>query len=109
LSNDIGDMSYGDRRRLFTRLLAKLITKAEELGYELAVCPDGREHKPNSLHFIGLAVDFDLYINGDYQKSTEAHRPLGEYWESLHPLCRWGGRFEEGDGNHYSVTYGGRR
>jgi hypothetical protein len=26
---------------------------------------------------------------------------LGEFWEGLHPLCRWGGRFN--DGNHYSI------
>jgi hypothetical protein len=36
---------------------------------------------------------------------TDVHRPLGEWWEKQHELCRWGGRF--GDGCHYSVAHRG--
>lgn len=61
----------------------------------------------NSLHELKLALDLDLFRDGNYLADTEAHRPLGEYWETLHPLCRWGGRW--GDGNHYSVEYQGRK
>lgn len=61
----------------------------------------------NSLHELGLAVDFDLYIDGKWQSRTEDHKAIGEYWESLDPECCWGGRF--GDGNHYSLTFGGRK
>src|SRR5688572_27053617 len=39
-------------------------------------------------HGNKLAKDQNLFINGVYQTTTEAWRPLGEYWESLHPLCR---------------------
>lgn len=56
-------------------------------------------------HGNKLALDQNLFINGVYQTTTEAWRPLGEYWESLHPLCRWGGRF--GDGNHISIEHDG--
>lgn len=62
----------------------------------------------NSLHLLGLAVDFDLYVDGVYQESSEAHARIGEKWKSMHPLNRWGGDFRnrEGkpkpDGNHYS-------
>ena len=60
-----------------------------------------------------LAIDLDLFKDGEgfemgckvYLTKTEDHRKLGEFWESLHPLCRWGGRF--GDGNHYSLEHGG--
>jgi hypothetical protein len=59
----------------------------------------------NSLHELKLAQDFDLFKDGKYLSDTESHKPLGEYWESLDPLCRWGGRF--GDGNHYSLEHNG--
>lgn len=64
----------------------------------------GYGHK-NSAHKKRLARDYNLFINGVYQLSTEAHRPLGELWESLHPRARWGGRFQ--DGNHYSFEHDG--
>lgn len=59
----------------------------------------------NSLHELGLAVDFNLFRDGVYLDATEAHRPLGEYWESIGGA--WGGRF--GDGNHYSLEHEGKR
>lgn len=61
----------------------------------------------NSLHELQLAQDYQLFRDGKYLEGTEAHRRLGEYWEGLHPLCRWGGRF--GDGGHYSMEWGGRK
>lgn len=59
----------------------------------------------NSLHLKSLAVDLNLFKDGKYLTDTESHRPLGEFWESLGPDCRWGGRW--GDGNHYSIEYEG--
>lgn len=59
----------------------------------------------NSGHQRKLAQDLDLFIDGVYQTTTEAHRPFGEWWEKQHPLARWGGRF--GDGNHYSFEFQG--
>ena len=60
-----------------------------------------------SLHTQRLAVDFNLFRDGKYLSSTSAHEPLGEWWEKQHELCRWGGRF--GDGNHYSLEHEGRK
>ena len=57
----------------------------------------------NSLHEMSLAVDFNLFKDGKYLSSTEDHKELGEYWESIGGT--WGGRFN--DGNHYSLSYGG--
>jgi hypothetical protein len=64
--------------------------KGESVGYGNAY----------SMHKDRLAHDYNLFIDGEFQTTTEAHRPLGEHWESLHPECSWGGRWE--DGNHYS-------
>lgn len=97
---------YG-RRKLFTSLIPKLINKMIEDGYAPLIGKDGLKHKKNSLHFEGLAVDIDLFKDDVYLTETNDHKAFGEYWESLHPLCCWGGRFS--DGNHYSITYLGRK
>jgi hypothetical protein len=58
-----------------------------------------------SLHIYKLAVDLLLFKDGVYLTETPDYRELGEFWENLHPDCRWGGRFE--DGNHFSVAWKG--
>lgn len=105
-------MTLGDKQRLFTFLIAELIHWAYDNGYEITLgdafryadCPYGRK---TSLHKSRLATDLNLFRNKKYLTETEDHRVLGEKWESMHPLCSWGGRFN--DGNHYSMTHGGRR
>lgn len=98
----------------------KLIQYARMLGYELTWGQTVRteaEAKANavkgsgiksSLHRIGLAVDLNLFKDGRYLTNSEDHAPLGAYWKTLHPLCRWGGDFKpKPDGNHYSIEYQG--
>lgn len=60
-----------------------------------------------SLHCSRLALDINLFKNGKYLSSTEAHRQFGEIWEGLHPNNRWGGRYK--DGNHYEMLLRKRR
>jgi hypothetical protein len=54
-----------------------------------------------SLHKDKCAIDLNLRTTADDHMcwSTEEHRKLGEWWEAQHPMCRWGGRYN--DGNHY--------
>ena len=59
-----------------------------------------RPHKRGSFHYKRLAIDLNLFKDGKYLRSTEDHRPLGEFWESIGGT--WGGRFKNKDGNHYS-------
>lgn len=111
-------MGLGDKQRLFTSLISKLIIFAYENGYELTFGDAFRDHRlhgkigvklgyghPKSNHKNRLAVDFNLFKDGKYLTASDDHKELGEYWESLHPDCRWGGRFN--DGNHYSMEYQG--
>ena len=112
--------TINEKQFKFTRLIAKLIEWAYANGYELSVGDAYRDPRlfgevgeqkgygrARSNHKIRLAMDFNLFIDGEYQTTSEAHRPLGEYWESLDPECSWGGRFH--DGNHYSLIYQNRR
>jgi hypothetical protein len=59
----------------------------------------------HSVHQLSLAADINLFKDGAYLDSTEAHRVFGEWWEQQHALARWGGRW--GDGNHYSLEFNG--
>ena len=89
----------------FTKMVAQLLQFAfQQPGYEIRIASAYRKGDPR-LHGQYLAIDLDLFIDGEYQASTEAHRVLGEYWESIGGS--WGGRFD--DGNHYSLAHGGMR
>lgn len=113
------DLTLGQKQRLFARLVGELIRRAYQMGYELSLdwCfrpPEVAEFYAtkgvgirSSLHTIHLAIDINLFKGGDYLSRTIDHLPLGEWWEKQHPLCRWGGRF--GDGNHYSLEHEGVR
>jgi len=107
-------MTLSERQRLFAKLLPRLIDFAYENGYELSLGDayrDPRAHgvvgvakgygHPKSNHKNRLAIDLNLFKLGKFLQTSAEHEPLGVFWEALHPLCRWGGRFA--DGNHYSI------
>lgn len=60
-----------------------------------------------SAHKNRLAIDLNLFRDGKFLDSTDAHRPLGEWWEAQGDEHRWGGRFN--DGNHYSFEHEGMK
>ena len=98
-------MSLRQKQSKFVYMVASLIQYAYKLGYELtfgdAYATTG--HMKDSLHGLRLAIDLNLFKDGQYLTKTEDHLPLGEYWESIGGS--WGGRFN--DGNHYSLEHGG--
>jgi hypothetical protein len=104
----------GDKRKLFTRCICLLLEKMLDDGYEPMLGRDGEKHMEHSLHYDGLATDVILTRDGVILDRTADHQAFGEFWESLHPDCWWGGPGikEDGlksDGGHYSVTYGGKK
>ena len=113
-------MKLGEKQRLFSKMLAGLLNQAHLMGYEITLGDTFRDPRvfgrvgerkgygnKNSCHKLRLAIDLNLWKDGKYLTETDDHRPLGEWWESLHPLCRWGGRFN--DGNHYSLEHEGHK
>jgi len=110
--------ALGDKQRRFTRMIADLILWAYQNGFELTVGDAYRDPRvfgmvgvmkgygrARSLHKSRLAMDLNLFVNGEYMEDTDSYAPLGEYWESIGGS--WGGRF--GDGNHFSLEHEGRR
>ncbi|HGE6735865.1 M15 family metallopeptidase [Serratia marcescens] len=113
-------MTLSEKQQLFTKLIAQLILWADEKGYRLTFGEAYRTPEQaalnakngsgirNSLHTKRLAVDLNLFINGQYQTNSAAYLPLGEYWESIGGS--WGGRFRDRpDGNHFSLEHEGVR
>ena len=114
-------MTLGEKQRLFTKLIAKLIQWAYTNGFELSfgdAYRDPRVHgglgrkvgysSSNSNHKRRLAIDLNLFVDGVYQTKTSAYTEMGNYWMGLHDLCEWGGFGARSDGNHFSFKHEGR-
>lgn len=111
-------MTLRETQSAFAALVPRLIDQARAMGFEVTLGDAFRDARvfgemgirqgyghPKSAHKQRLAIDLNLFRDGVFLGDTEAHRPLGEWWEKVHPLARWGGRFQ--DGNHYSFEVGG--
>jgi hypothetical protein len=107
-------MTLRQRQSKFARMVPRLLDKAHELGFDVTLGDlyrDPRLHgdvgvkrgygAASSYHKLRLAIDINLFRDGLYLASTEDHRELGEWWESIGGT--WGGRFKVPDGNHYSL------
>ena len=114
------ELTLGEKQRLFAQLLPDLLDYIHFMGYECTLGDayrDPRAHgaqgikfensygRARSAHKWRLAIDLNLFMHGEYLTETEDHKPIGEWWESRHDLCRWGGR--DDDGNHYSLEHQG--
>jgi len=116
-------MSLSDKQWMFLQNIAKLIQYAESIGIKLTAGEayrtqdqqilyyygkrlEVRNHSPEivdgkkrswtmySQHRRRLAMDFNFFVDGELTYDYEKIKPLGEYWESLHPDNRWGGNFK---------------
>ncbi len=109
-------MTLSQKQRLFSKMIAELILWAYEQGYEITLGDayrDPRVHGElgvkmgygarNSCHKLRLAMDLNLFKDGEYCTDEASHRSLGEKWESMGGS--WGGRFR--DANHYSLEHNG--
>lgn len=104
------------KQQQFSKLIVKLISFAHLKGYEVTLGDAYRDPRvfgaigerkgygeSKSAHKQRLALDINIFKDGQYLQNTSDHKELGEYWESLGGA--WGGRFE--DGNHYSLEHDG--
>lgn len=95
----------------FTKDLSRLIRFVESLGWMLTMgegwrTPEqqkiyletGKSKTMKSQHLERLAQDYNLFIPSESKDSItdwNKWKVLGDYWESLNPLNRWGGDFNK--------------
>jgi hypothetical protein len=102
----------------FAQMVPALIEKAFELGYQVTIGDAFRDPRlhgimgkkvgygaASSCHKIRLAIDLNLFKDGEYLTEAVNHLMLGQYWEAMGGT--WGGRFD--DANHYSLEHMGHR
>jgi predicted chitinase len=112
-------MSLVHQQNIFLLQVSELIRKAAELGFivsggELYRTAEqqaihmkaGRSKTLNSQHLKRLAIDLNFLLPAADGSLTltydvEALRPLGEFWESLDPANRWGGKWSFKDTPHF--------
>lgn len=96
--------------------VAKLILWAKEQGFQLTggelfrtpeqqeiYIKTGKSKTSNSKHLKRLAIDLNLFIDGQYMTDKESYKPLAEYWKSLNPKNKAG--YDWGwDANHFERT-----
>jgi hypothetical protein len=117
-------MTLSQHQRIFTKHVGMLIAFAYQNGIELTLGEAHRTNSQVLLNFFGfevvrfgdgitlkkskklsktllsehvnrLAVDFNFFINGVLTYDFWDIKILGDYWESLDPLNRWGGDFNK--------------
>lgn len=114
-------MTLREARCKFSVALATLVLRASDYGLDIAFDEvtdrvtekdPTTDHMKGSNHEIGLAADLLLYKDGRYLTLTEDYIKLGELWEEMGKKQGldfvWGGRFQNRDGNHFSLKWNGK-
>ena len=97
-----------DAQMAFAKAVPSLINKAHEMGFQVTLGDAYRDPRTkygakNSNHKKRLAIDLNLFKDGEYLTHTDDHRALGEWWLREYKESNWGGLFN--DGNHYEWIY----
>ena len=116
-------MKLSTHQQIFSQNIALLILHANSLGVNLTFGEAYRSEDQQQLYFFGktvhpddgelqvinakkrtrtmhsnhlkrLAVDFNFFIERKLYYKHPLITIIGEYWESLDPLNRWGGNFK---------------
>lgn len=111
-------MTLREKQSKFALMVSELLAKAYEMGFEVTLGDAYRDPRlhgqigekkgyghAKSCHKLRLAIDLNLFKSGKFLEGSDAHKPLGEWWESQGGT--WGGRFD--DGNHYSLEHDGMK
>lgn len=101
-----------DKQMEFPLMLAFLTIYAYMNGYTMTLGEgyddDGVGHMKGSCHYIKLAQDVNLFLDGKWldkgPEMEKGHGMLHDYWDTL-----GGAQRIKNDLNHYSMLYAGRR
>jgi hypothetical protein len=100
-------MSLVTEQHEFLRDVCRLILHAHTLGFQVTggelfrtaeqqaiYVKTGRSKTMNSIHLKRCAIDLNFFKNGKLTYDTAVLKPIGDYWESLHPKNQWGGNWK---------------
>ncbi len=100
-------MKLGEKQEVFTLNMAKLILFAESKGYKCRArelqrtklqqeeyFKTGKSKTMKSNHLNSCAVDIYFAKDNKLIENKEELQFLGDFWESLNPLNRWGGNYK---------------
>jgi hypothetical protein len=110
------DIPFLDRQEQFTINVAHLIEFIYSRGYS---CTFGETFRTkaqallnahqgigiqDSNHCYRLAIDLNLFDSkGTYLHTVKDYLTFGKYWEKLNVWNEWGGRWKNGDANHFEM------
>lgn len=102
-------MTLGQKQRRFTLMVAELIQYAYSMDYEMTFGDAYRDPRapyghPDSNHRKRLAIDLNLFKDGEYLKDGVHHAILHDYWDMI-----GGAERISNDMNHYSLEWRGMR
>ena len=112
-------MTLLQQQQLFVQLIGQFIAWVYAQGYELTFSEAWRSAAEAaiqaadgagiacSLHTERLAIDLNLFKDGEYLSAADDYRPLATQWCSMHPLCRAGVNFARVDADHFSMEWQG--
>ena len=107
-----------DYQWTFLKNVAKLIVFAESKGYKLTggwlkrdeeiqkrLYNEGLSLTLNSNHIKSLAIDLNIFKNGNLTYDKKDIEELGKYWKSLNGMNRWGGDWMRlNDTGHFEMN-----
>lgn len=112
-------MSLREQQSLFVSLVGRFIGWVYAAGFELTFSEAWRSPEEaeiqaqrgagivHSLHTERLAIDLNLFKDGQLLTTHDDYLPLGDQWKSMHELARWGGDFRRIDVDHFSLEWQG--
>jgi D-alanyl-D-alanine carboxypeptidase len=109
-------MTLFERQKTFALNISALIKFIFDIGFQCTLGEAERSKEQaeiyaksgkgiaDSLHCKRLAIDLNLFKDGQYLTQFKDYEQAGVFWEKLHPLNRWGGRFTKlVDSNHFEM------
>src|SRR3972149_7280393 len=99
-------MSLREEQSLFLDDVVRLLIFAKNQGLEVTggelsrteeqqalYVKEGKSKTMNSYHLKRLAIDLFFFTNGQLTMIKNNLQKIGDYWESLSPVNKWGGNF----------------
>jgi len=112
-------MTLSDQQFLFLRDVVKLLQNIFSCGYKVTggelkrtmyqqkeYVRIGKSWTMNSDHIKQMAIDLNIFIDGELTYDKEKLKHIGDFWESLSPQNYWGGKWE---GKKCDVPHFGKR